>query len=259
MSVIMDYSPDRLAKVFFGCSPGDVKKTVILTLGTPWLFKKITRQKFVVNRSQGWWNLAVIKCDYLDATVVAASSGCSEVTDIVRLLTKFSCENIIGVGLAEALKKDVQIGDIIVAVQAISAFAKNVNEAIKHSEELYSIYRNLLKEFCMKNGVSLHVGTICTIDAITSEGSKFYAYTERMNLLGVEWKLFIYIEKLKKAGFKVFSFHVVSDNPVQHKSFVDEISESDIAKKRKIYRKLPILIKNIAACIASKTDYSLPF
>ena len=100
----------------------------------------------MVKRSRGWWDLAVIKCDDSYATVIAASCGSSEVTDIVRLLTKFSCENIVGVGLAGALKKEVQIGDIIVPAQAIPAFAKNMNEAIKHSEELYFIYRNLLKD-----------------------------------------------------------------------------------------------------------------
>jgi hypothetical protein len=150
MSVIMDYSADRLAKVFFGCLSDDVKKTVILTLGIHWLFKKISRQKFVVKRSQGWWNLAVIKCDDSNATVIAAGCGFSEVTDIVRLLTKFSCENIVGVGIAGALKREVQIGDILVPIRAIPAYAKNINEAINHSEELYSIYKNLLKDFCTK-------------------------------------------------------------------------------------------------------------
>jgi purine-nucleoside phosphorylase len=132
MSVIMDYGSDRLARIFFGCLPDEVKKTVFLTLGIPWLFKKISRRKFVVKRSRGWWDLTVIKCDDSYATVIAAGCGSSEVTDIIRLLTKFSCENIIGVGLAGALKKEVQIGDIIVPAQAIPAFAKNMNEAIKH-------------------------------------------------------------------------------------------------------------------------------
>jgi len=203
----------------------------------------------VVKRSRGWWDLAVIKCDDFYATVIAAGCGSSGVTDIVRLLAKFSCENIVGVGLAGALKKEVQIGDIIVPVQAIPAFAKNMNEAIKHSEELYSIYRNLLKDFCMKNGVYLHEGTICTIDAITSEDSKFYAYAERMNLLGVDMETFHLYREAQKAGLKISSFHVVSDNPIQHKSFVDDIPESDIARKNKIYRKTPTLIRSIAASV----------
>jgi purine-nucleoside phosphorylase len=250
MSVIMNYGSDRLARVFFGCSPDEVKKTVFLTLGIPWLFKKISRRKFVVKRSRGWWDLAVIKCDDSYATVIAAGCGSSGVTNIVRLLTKFSCENIVGVGLAGALKKEVQIGDIIVPAQAIPAFAKNMNEAIKHSEELYFIYRNLLKDFCMKNGVYLHEGTICTIDAITSEDSKFYAYAERMNLLGVDMETFHLYREAQKAGLKISSFHVVSDNPIQHKSFVDDIPESDIARKNKIYGKTPMLIRSIAASVS---------
>jgi purine-nucleoside phosphorylase len=246
MSVIMNYEPDRLTKVFFGCSPDDVKKTVILTLGIHWLFKRISRRKFVVKRSQGWWNLAVMKCGNLYATMIAAGCGSSEVTDIVRLLTRFPCENIIGVGLAGALKKEIQIGDIIVPVQAIPAFVENVNEAVGHSDELYLAYRNLLREFCIEMGVHLHEGMICTIDAITSENLEFYAYAKRMDLLGVDMETFHLYRVAGKAGFKVSSFHVVSDNPMQHKSVVDEVPESDIARKREVYRKMPALIKSIA-------------
>jgi hypothetical protein len=41
----MNYGSDRLARVFFGCSPDEVKKTVFLTLGIPWLFKKDQQAK----------------------------------------------------------------------------------------------------------------------------------------------------------------------------------------------------------------------
>ncbi|MEM3736073.1 MAG: hypothetical protein QXH40_05745 [Candidatus Bathyarchaeia archaeon] len=249
MSVIMDHSSDKLAEVFFGCPPSDIKKTVILTLGIHWLFGKIAKRKFVVKRSMGWWNLALIKCDDSYATVIAAGCGSSEVTDIVRLLTKFSCERVVGVGIAGALKRDIQIGNIIVPVRAIPAYAKSMNEAVSHSQELYSVYRSLLEDFCIKNGVLLHEGTLCTIDAITSEDSKFYAYAERMNLLGVDMETFHLYREAKKAGFKVSSFHMVSDNPIQHKSFVDDIPKSDIFRKDKIYRKTPTLIKNIAALL----------
>jgi len=53
MSVIMDFNPERVAKVFFGSSRNDVKRTVILTLGIPWLFEKINKRKFVVRRNNG--------------------------------------------------------------------------------------------------------------------------------------------------------------------------------------------------------------
>jgi purine-nucleoside phosphorylase len=102
----------------------------------------------------------------------------------------------------------------------------------------------------MKNGVYLYEGTICTIDTITSEDSKFYAYAERMNLLGVDMETFHLYREAKKAGLKISSFHVVSDNPIQHKSFVDDIPESDIARKNKIYRKMPMLIRSIAASVS---------
>ena len=252
MSVVMDYGSDKLARVFFGCMPEDMKETVFLTLGIHWLFKKMGRQKFVVKRSRGWWDLAVIKCDGSYATVIAAGAGSSEVVDIVRLLTKFSCEKIVGIGLAGALKREVQIGDIIVPVQAIQAYAKNMNAAVKHSEELYSIYKNLLKDFCIKNGVSLHEGTICTIDAITSENSKFYAYAERMNFLGVDMEIFHLYREAKRAGFKASSLHIVSDNPILHKSFVDDIPKHDIFRKNKIYRKTPTLIRNIATLLSTR-------
>jgi purine-nucleoside phosphorylase len=132
MSVIMDFNPERVAKVFFGSAQNDVKRTVILTVGIPWLFEKINKRKFVVRRNKGWWNLSVIRCDGSDATIILVGSGSSNVTDVVRLLTKFSCKNIVGVGLAGALRRDIQIGDIIVPVCSIQAYHKSVREAVSH-------------------------------------------------------------------------------------------------------------------------------
>jgi purine-nucleoside phosphorylase len=76
-----------------------------------------------------------------------------------------------------------------------------------------------------------------------------------MDLLGVDMETFHLYREARKAGFKVSSFHVVSDNPIQHKSFVDEMPESDIARKDKIYRKTPMLIKNIAAYVNIKNGF----
>ena len=252
MSVIMDFGPNRLAKVFFGSSPNDIKKTVILTLGIPWLFEKLKRRKFVTKRSRGWWNLSVIGCNKSEATVIAVGSGSSNVIDVVRLLTKFSCRNIVGVGLAGALRRDIQIGDIIVPVCSIQAFAESVREAVSHSNELYSVYKNMLKEFCRRNKISLHEGLLCTIDSITSEDSHFYAHAEKLRCIGVDMETFHLYKEATKAGFKVSSFHVVSDNPLQHKSFLDEIPDSDINRKGRIYKKLPILIRKIASSINEK-------
>jgi predicted metallo-beta-lactamase superfamily hydrolase len=55
-----------------------------------------------------------------------------------------------------------------------------------------------------------------------------------------------------KACFKVSSFHVVSDNSLQHKSFLDEIPESDMNTKGRIYKKIPMLIRTIAHSINEK-------
>ncbi|MGA2768979.1 MAG: hypothetical protein ABSF24_11795 [Candidatus Bathyarchaeia archaeon] len=55
-----------------------------------------------------------------------------------------------------------------------------------------------------------------------------------------------------KAGFKVSSSHVVSDNPVAHKSFLDEMPDYDAERKRRIYKKLPQLIKSVATAISER-------
>ena len=111
---VFDFGSEKISKVFFGSSSNDISRTVFITLGIPWFFRRLNRSRFIVKKNEGWWKLSVIRQEEKEATMLSAGSGSSEVTDIVRLLTKFQCKNIVGIGLAGALKKDIQIGDIII-------------------------------------------------------------------------------------------------------------------------------------------------
>lgn len=171
---------------------------------------------------------------------------------MIRLLTKFECKNVIGIGLAGALKKDIQIGDILVPVQCIEAFATDMKTAVCHTDELYSAYKGELEGFCSKNNVSLHQGMLCTVDSVTSENSQFFSYAQSLDLCGVDMETYYLYREATKAGFKVSSFHVVSDNPVAHRSFLDEIPDYCTERKGKIYKKLPLLVKSVACAISER-------
>jgi hypothetical protein len=60
------------------------------------------------------------------------------------------------------------------------------------------------------------------------------------------------IDRSVKAGFRVSSFHVISDNPVVHKSFLDEIPDFDTERKGRIYQKLPLLVKGVASAVSER-------
>lgn len=252
MSAILDFDSERICKVFFGSSPSDIKRTVIMTLGIPWFFTRLKRQRFIVKKNEGWWNLSIMRCGEVEATLLSVGSGSCEVTDVIRLLTKFQCKNLVGIGLAGALKKDIQIGDILVPTQCIEAFVTDMKRAVRHSEELYSAYKGELEDFCSKNNVSLHHGTLCTVDSVTSENSQFFSYAQSLGFSGVDLETFYLYREAARAGFKVSSFQVVSDNPVAHKSFLDKMPDYDTERKGKIYQKLPLLIKSIARAISER-------
>jgi purine-nucleoside phosphorylase len=252
MSVILDFDVKKISKVFFGSSPSDIKRTVVMTLGIPWFFRRLKRQRFIVKKNEGWWNLAVMRCEGAEATLISVGSGSCEVTDVIRLLTKFQCKNIVGIGLAGALKKDIKIGDMLIPIQCVQAFVTDVNKIVCHSEELYSAYKNEVEGFCSKTNISLHQGRLCTVDSVTSENVQFFSYAQSLGFSGVDMETFYLYREAVRAGFRVSSFHVVSDNPVAHKSFLDRIPDYDIERKNKTYRRLPLLVRSVACAISEK-------
>jgi purine-nucleoside phosphorylase len=252
MSVIMDFKAERIGKVFFGSSPGDFKGTVVMALGIPWFFKRLNKQRCIAKRNAGWWNLSVMRCNGSEVTLLSVGCGSSEVTDVIRLLTKFRCRNVVGIGLAGALKKEFQIGDILVPTHCIRPSASNARKGVGYSEELYSVYQSEMENFCAKNKISLHYGTLCTVDSVTCEDSEFYSHAKSLSVSAVDMETFYLHKEAKKAGLKVSSFHVISDNPIAHKSFLDDIPENDIRRKCMVYGKLPSLLKSVATSISEK-------
>jgi purine-nucleoside phosphorylase len=252
MSIIMDFNAERIAEVFFGSSPSDIKGTVVMTLGIPWFFKRLNRRKSIVKRSGGWWNLSVMRCDSSEVTLVSVGCGSSEVTDVIRLLTKFRCRNVIGIGLAGAMRREIQIGDILVSTRCVTPSAASVRNGVSYSEELYSAYKGEMEDFCARNKVSLHYGTLCTVDSVTCEDCQFYSHARSLGVSAVDMETFYLHREAVKAGLRVSSFHVISDNPIAHKSFLDDIPKEDIERKRRIYGKLPSLLKTVATSIIEK-------
>jgi purine-nucleoside phosphorylase len=252
MSVIMDFKAERIGKVFFGSSPSDIKGTVVMTLGIPWFFKRLNKQKSIAKRNAGWWNLSVMRCNGSEVTLLSVGSGSSEVTDVIRLLTKFRCRNVVGIGLAGALRREIQIGDILVPTHCVRSPASSARKGVGYSKELYSVYKSEMEDFCAKNQVSLHYGTLCTVDSVTCEDSEFYSCAKSLGVSGVDMETFYLHKEAIKAGLKVSSFHVISDNPIAHRSFLDDIPENDIKRKFMVYGKLPSLLKSVATSIIEK-------
>lgn len=253
MSVIMDFKAERISSVFFGSLPSDIKETVVMTLGIPWFFKRLNKQKSIIKRNAGWWNLSVMQNNGSQVTLLSVGSGSSEVTDVVRLLTKFRCRNIVGIGLAGALRAEIQIGDVLVPTRCVRLSASSARRGVGYSDELYSAFKNEIESFCSKNGISLHYGTLCTVDSVTCEDSNFFSHAKSLDLSGIDMETFYLHREALKAGFRVSSFHIVSDNPIAHKSFLDKIPKDDIERKRMVYRKLPSLLKQVARSVDAAT------
>jgi purine-nucleoside phosphorylase len=74
-----------------------------------------------------------------------------------------------------------------------------------------------------------------------------------MGLSAVDMETFYLHKEAANSGFRVSSFHVFSDNPIAHKSFLDDIPEEDIKRKRKVYEKLPALLKSVANVVETKS------
>jgi hypothetical protein len=46
----MNFKAERIGEVFFGSSPNSIKGTVEMTLGIPWFFRRLNKQKWMTSR-----------------------------------------------------------------------------------------------------------------------------------------------------------------------------------------------------------------
>lgn len=144
-----------------------------------------------------------------------------------ELFDGYGVENIIRVGTAGALNKDLKIGDIVVGMGACtdSALAANSGyQGISHIADY-----TLLKTFAdtaAENGSALNIGNLFSTDAFYGEGDAFTKKWSKAGVLAVEMEAAALYFKAALLNKKALAVCTVSDNLVTGESSSSEIRQT---------------------------------
>ena len=105
-----------------------------------------------------------------------------------ELITEYGVKNLIRVGSAGALSKDVKIRDVIIAMGACTD--SQVNRTRFNDKDFaaiadYNLLHNAVTA-AKQQGVDAKVGNVFTADLFYSPDEKMFDVVEKMNVLGVE-------------------------------------------------------------------------
>jgi len=158
--------------------PGDPKRVELMA-------EHLTQAKKVGENRQfvtvtGW---------YKDMRVSIVSSGIGVPAMLITLeeLYKLGCKKLIRVGTTGALKKNIQLGDLVIATAAVRtdggtlAYAPAGYPAVAD----WRVVKALV-EVCTAKRVKFHEGIVWTNDAYYAESAQDAKKWEEMNVLSVE-------------------------------------------------------------------------
>lgn len=251
--MIDETDPRKFIREIYGCEPGDVSETVILTPGRKLLDglkEKVDVEKEFKGFLEGFTGLYEGK----RVSVIRSSVGSPVASDAAYFLRFTPCRNIVYTGAIGALKENIGIGDIIVPTGAI----RGEGASKYHAEEWYPAVASfellrktapILEDAFSRLGVNVHYGIIYTTDSFTAEKGEFLEKLGKMNIVGIEMETSAIFTIANLQGRNVMAIHVVSDNPMIGKSLAEPLPPEDKNRQEESPRVLQEVILRIAARI----------
>ena len=244
-------SPGEFTRTLYGCEPGDISEIVIMTPFDSTLedlkgkAENVTEFSGFITGFTGHFNGS-------QSTVLNCRMGSPAASDCTYFLKFTPCTRIIYTGLIGALQPEISVGDIIVPTAAFRGegasqyFVDKAYPAVADFRLLQTI-STVLENAFKDSETELHYGPIYTTDAFAAETKEFLEEWSARKLLGIEMETSAIYVLSSLYGIQAASIHIVSDNPVMHKSFFEKPSDGDIEKREKCYDLLlDVLVELVA-------------
>lgn len=247
---------ETMVKVYFGCSIEDIADTVVLT--PVWSLESfINRADDVLTEFAGWYKGATLTFSNKIVTVISSGIGAPMTGDCALALSYTDCENVIFSGSAGAINQCYNIGDIVVAGEAVigEGFSRYHGEDIKKDcfGELVSGDRKAaqgimktIKKSISKYGIKCYEGRIFSIDSILGERKDTFEYMLEKGCDAVEMEVSAVFTACMRAKKKAVALILISDLPLKYRNLFEGISDSDIIRYNKIKYDLPKILLEAA-------------
>jgi len=159
-------------KAFFAVNPSQVKKKVVISpIVYPSQFEKIISQKGKHYKS----TLSYLVADFKDVTFIKTPMTQSAIYDLVVLLAKTRCKEIVFLGAIGGLQKVLKIGDIVVSKKA---------------------------------------GDVYSVKSIHEETKKKLSSLRKKGVIGIDFESQSFFKAAKQAKLSAIAYYVVTDLPL---------------------------------------------
>ena len=218
---------------------GDIAETVLLPgdpLRAKYVADNFLKDVVCYNRVR---NMFGFTGTYNDRRVSIQGSGMgmgSTAIYVNELITDYHVKNVIRVGTCGAIRDDLQLGQVILAMSASGDSSANMTNFNGMHYAATADFDLLLRawQIAERLGVKTHTGSIFSTNTFYADHEDRWKIWAEHGILGVEMETQILFTLAKKLGAKALSVLTVSDNIVTGAAATSEDREQSYMDMMKI-------------------------
>jgi purine-nucleoside phosphorylase len=220
-------TPEDIVKLYLRCDSDAIRPTVIVTPN--WQANIFERHAdSIITVSEG----IVYEIEYHGQviTLIRSGIGAPQTGDFVLALACTPCSSIIFTGSVGGLSAEVETQDCFL-------------QAVEPDLELTNLVKNLTLGICQRESISLHCGTVFSIDSIIAQFFRLDYLVKNFNCIGIEMETSSVFRAAKLVGIRASAILQISDVIPRNKSLFSGRTTED--KERRIFIRERILTKAI--------------
>ncbi|MDD4504094.1 MAG: hypothetical protein PHS15_04620 [Clostridiaceae bacterium] len=247
---------ETMVKTYFGCKIEDIASVVILT--PIWSLESFkNKADDVLAEFAGWYKGATMTFKNSRVTVINSGIGAPMSGDCALALRHTDCENVIFSGSAGAINQRYNIGDMLVASEAVigEGFSRYHSEDIEKdcfgelvsgAKEVAQKLMDTIRKSESKYGINCHEGRIFSIDSILGERKDTFEYMQGKGCDAVEMEVSAVLTACRRSGKKAAALILISDLPMKYRNLFEGITEIDIKRYNEVKYNLPDILLEAA-------------
>jgi purine-nucleoside phosphorylase len=226
------------------CEPEAIQRKVIIT---PHWGSEVFAEAAdsIEETAQGVWQLAY---SHQFITLIRSGMGAPFAGDAILALGCTPCQVLVFIGSMAGLGHNHKIGDLCVVERSIcgDGYSRYLNADIVPVDcffqpaepdiEFTRRIKNRTRLVCRPESVTLHQGTIISIDSILPEFFRLNHFVEELKCIGVEMETAAVFKAAKLVGIKAAALLVISDLPLIKKSLYSGRTQEEMEHYQVIKR-----------------------
>ncbi len=183
-------------------------------------------------------------------SLVRSGIGAPQTGDVLLALGCTPCQTVVFIGSVGGLKSGVQIGDLVLADQAIAGdgFSRYLDaqavpadcflQTVTPDQAVTDALGRNMRAACHDKSTPVHHGVIFSTDSILAQFARLPYITDELHCLGIEMETAAVFRAAQLVGIRAGALLQVSDLPLANKSIYAGRTEAELKTRRTIRREV---------------------